>query len=417
MAHQSKILALALTCGFLAAGGASAAPDSGPPVTVRQTEEGPVWATASGMTLYTRKADNSAPGRSTCNEDRPTTNISSASEMLPIPAVDKRKTCTQKWPPLLADADAVSEGLWSIITRNDGRKQWAYEGHPLYTSIKDKRPGDVNGLGFFQRGAQGAGRLAFAPTGLPPGMKLLRLEEGLVLASMDGRPFYERRGAQRVCSGCGELLEPVVAPALGSQVGRDWSVVNIAGAKQYAFKGNALYVPPVEIDRTQIGRDWSLAVWRPTAGVPADIKTRWTVKAEVYTTKAGMTLYVFSCDQSGSDGLACDDPGDAAAYWSAVCGMDCLKRWRPYAAPANARPVGDWSVVDVAVPLFADATGVTLIASEAPSRISAWAYKGRPVFTYFEDEEPGQALGHAIKYPQAAGFYAIQIPGQDVDIE
>ena len=416
--HHTILLGWALACGLLTTGAATAAaPKGAPPVTVQQTEEGPVWATASGLSLYVRKADASAPGKSTCNDEHPTTAISSVPEIVPIPAADRRRTCMQKWPPLLAAADAAPQGQWSLITRNDGARQWAFDGHPLYTSSKDRKAGDIFGLGHFQRGASGAGRLAFAPLGLPPGMKLVHQEEGLVLASADGRPFYVRRGAQRVCSGCAEDLLPVLAPALGPPSGGDWSIVNAVGERQYAFKGAALYAPPPEMDLADIGRGWSKAVWRPTAGVPSDIKTHWSVKARIYTTKSDMALYVFACDTYASDQNSCDEPGDAAAYWSALCGMDCLKRWRPYLAPANARPVGDWTVMEVAVPLFTDSTGLTLLPSEAPSTVKAWAYRGRPLFTYFEDDEPGQILGHGIKYPLAGGFYVVQVPGQDVDIE
>jgi len=32
-----------------------------------------------------------------------------------------------------------------VITRNDGKKMWAYRYRPLYTSQKDAAPGDTNG--------------------------------------------------------------------------------------------------------------------------------------------------------------------------------------------------------------------------------------------------------------------------------
>jgi predicted lipoprotein with Yx(FWY)xxD motif len=413
-----NILAWALACALIAAGGAArASQDSGPPVTVQQTEEGAVWATAAGMTLYTSARDRSTPGKSTCNSDRPKTAMSSASEFLPIPAIDKRRTCLQKLMPIYAAADAVPQGPWSLAAGHDGTRVWAYEGQPLYASTKDRRPGDINGLGHFQKGAAGSLRLAFAPLGFPPGMKLVRLRDGLALAVADGRRLYVRRGAQRVCSGCADSLQPVLAPAMGAQPSGDWSIVNGAAGRQYAFKGEPLYAAPPEMDRSEVGRDWTPAIWRRTAGVPADIATHWTVKGDIYAARTGMSLYVFACDAHGTDGQSCDEPGDAAAFWSALCGMDCLERWRPYLAPPGARPMGDWSVVDVAVPLFTEATGLTLLPSEAPARVQAWAYRGRPLFTYFEDEEPGQLLGHAIKYPLAAGFYAVQTPDQDADIE
>ena len=55
--------------------------------------------------------------------------------------------CAVNWPPLIADTDATASGSFSFITRDDGRKQWAYKGKPLYTWAKDKAPGDATGDG------------------------------------------------------------------------------------------------------------------------------------------------------------------------------------------------------------------------------------------------------------------------------
>ena len=51
------------------------------------------------------------------------------------------------WPPLAAAADAKAEGEWTVVDRTDGTKMWAYDGHPLYTFVEDKAPGDVKGDG------------------------------------------------------------------------------------------------------------------------------------------------------------------------------------------------------------------------------------------------------------------------------
>ena len=37
---------------------------------------------------------------------------------------------------------------YSVVTRDDGRKQWAYKGKPLYFWAKDQKPGDRTGDGF-----------------------------------------------------------------------------------------------------------------------------------------------------------------------------------------------------------------------------------------------------------------------------
>ena len=55
--------------------------------------------------------------------------------------------CATNWPPFLAAADAKAEGDWTLVKRDDGSMQWAYEGKPLYLFIGDKKAGDVTGDG------------------------------------------------------------------------------------------------------------------------------------------------------------------------------------------------------------------------------------------------------------------------------
>ncbi|BCH01983.1 hypothetical protein EFV37_21425 [Mesorhizobium loti] len=81
-----------------------------------------IFTDAKGMTLYTY--DKDAKGKTTC--------------------YDK---CAANWPPLKAAAGAKADDEWSVIDRTDGTKMWAYDGKPVYTFIKDKKAGDVNGEG------------------------------------------------------------------------------------------------------------------------------------------------------------------------------------------------------------------------------------------------------------------------------
>jgi len=76
----------------------------------------------NGMVLYTFAKD--ADGKSMCNDK-----------------------CAANWPPLMAEANDKSMGKWSVITRDDGTKQWAYHGKPLYTFVMDKKAGDMTGEG------------------------------------------------------------------------------------------------------------------------------------------------------------------------------------------------------------------------------------------------------------------------------
>ncbi len=79
----------------------------------------------NGMTLYTFDKDVADSGKSACNGP-----------------------CANNWPPLAATADDTRSGDYSVITRDDGSRQWAVKGKPLYYWAKDSKPGDKTGDGF-----------------------------------------------------------------------------------------------------------------------------------------------------------------------------------------------------------------------------------------------------------------------------
>jgi predicted lipoprotein with Yx(FWY)xxD motif len=68
--------------------------------------------------------------------------------------------CAQIWPPALTtgpapvvSGDAQTQLLGSTV-RADGGHQVTYNGHPLYTYVQDKKPGDVTGNDISSFGAQ-----------------------------------------------------------------------------------------------------------------------------------------------------------------------------------------------------------------------------------------------------------------------
>ncbi|GGC50912.1 COG4315 family predicted lipoprotein [Chelatococcus reniformis] len=107
----------------LAVVGTATAALAAPPPKMGETAKGKALVDAKGMTLYTFAKDSD--GKSACNGP-----------------------CATNWPPLMADAGAKPEAGYTIVTRDDGSKQWAYKGKPLYTWVKDSKPGDITGDGF-----------------------------------------------------------------------------------------------------------------------------------------------------------------------------------------------------------------------------------------------------------------------------
>ena len=54
-------------------------------------------------------------------------------------------SCIANWPPVYAAAEAQNAGDFSVVTRSDNSKQWAYNGQPLYFYAGDSAAGDING--------------------------------------------------------------------------------------------------------------------------------------------------------------------------------------------------------------------------------------------------------------------------------
>ena len=93
-------------------------------LTPARTTDG-VLTNPAGMTLYTFDRDAADSGKSAC-----------------------AGPCAANWPAFPAVATATPSGEWTIVARDDGSRQWAYQGKPLYTFVKDASPGDRTGDGF-----------------------------------------------------------------------------------------------------------------------------------------------------------------------------------------------------------------------------------------------------------------------------
>ena len=78
----------------------------------------------SHKTLYTFDKDTADPTRSTCNAD-----------------------CAVKWPPFRPNEGERAVRDYTIFKRDDGSRQWAYKGKPLYFYVGDTKVGDKSGDG------------------------------------------------------------------------------------------------------------------------------------------------------------------------------------------------------------------------------------------------------------------------------
>lgn len=86
------------------------------------TDSNGMMADANGRTLYI--FDKDAADQSNCYDG-----------------------CAAVWPPFMAKEGATAKEGFSIVTRKDGSKQWAWKSMPLYYYAPDAKPGDALGDG------------------------------------------------------------------------------------------------------------------------------------------------------------------------------------------------------------------------------------------------------------------------------
>jgi predicted lipoprotein with Yx(FWY)xxD motif len=81
-----------------------------------------VLTDAQGLTLYSFAPDTSA--KSVCNG-----------------------ACATSWPPVKPATTAAVKSPFATIKRSGGATQLSFHGHPLYTFVGDKAPGQASGNG------------------------------------------------------------------------------------------------------------------------------------------------------------------------------------------------------------------------------------------------------------------------------
>ncbi len=330
---------------------------------------GLVYADAKGMTLYIFDKD-AADGKSACSGD-----------------------CAKNWPALPAPADAKPFGDWSVVTRDDGSKQWALRGHPLYTSVKDKQLGDGAGNNIDEvwhialfKPAEGHP----LPDGV--GVQEQSAASGQALVNDQNQPLYVYDGDEPgqkpscVAEPCTTHWNPYVAAQIAKPLG-DFTVIDRGdGLFQWAFQGRPLYSydgDNLPGDANGNGRDgkWHVALVAQNFMPPGTTIRRNNFGAPAVTTTEGMSLYVRDRVvgtntghnlRAGSKGLALV----GRMLGTASCDAECAKVWKPLVAAPDAKPQGFWEV-----------------ATRADGA-RQWTYRGFAVYTYAKDQKPGDMLGN-----------------------
>ncbi|MGE4063750.1 MAG: hypothetical protein AB7E79_10335 [Rhodospirillaceae bacterium] len=384
---------------------------------VQDTElEGPVFANAQGMTLYIWPHDTLRNGvtgdskqQSDCGYEKTTHTAGLMSPYPPgleLPDLDKRLSCAEEWPPVIASEDAKPVGDFTIITRKDGRKQWAYDQAALYTSRLDKVPGDVFAATSRESGGGNDGpatrRPVKPPSAVPGGFTVITSTRGRMLLTDKNFSVYvsDRDGPNKSnCDeSCAKTWHPMLAPvSLRSQ--GDWSTFERApGVYQYAFRKRPLYTYALDYDVFSVkGSDqpgWDNVYLQRTPSPPRHFTAQETLAGIVLADENGKTIYTYNCGDDSKDQLACDHPDAPQQYRLAICGAGnaerCLKTWPYVAAAADAKAQNrSWSVMTID-----PKTGRRAAPGDAGA-LRVWAYRGRPIYTYARDVNPGDTFGVA----------------------
>ncbi len=375
---QRRLAATSVLVATLGAGvlyGADAAPGAAPataaapaahstppvPANLKPRRNGAenIFTDERGFAIYTSDED-STPGVSKCYD-----------------------ACAQAWPPFQPVSGAAPVGSFTIHERTDGIRQWVYRGKPLYLFTKDEYPG-----GAFGDGVANRWRLAFGVLRTPPGIGMFKTPIGRILVNEKSLSLYAPQpGNVALKSGCdAECLRewyPTPAPALARDNG-DWSVLTRAdGTKQWAFKGQPLYASHSDRRAGDLrgqqagGKDWAPIVIQPEMPAPGWATLVRTDIGQIFANEKGMTLYALNGKLEQIRKTTCDDACQKAA-------------WTPIEANADVAPIGDWSVKK-------DADGKRY-----------WAYRGTPLYTFFNDKVPGDALGG--QYASGAAIFGTWAP-------
>lgn len=364
------------------------------------------YADAKGMALYTFDADK--PNQSSCYEE-----------------------CARAWPPFIVSRGAKPFGEWSVLKRKDGRKQWSYQGKPLYTYAKDTVVGDPTGVPkpkelslaeVLGKGkdkktdkkadapapaqpasatetpkeeSSGPWRLAaysLAQILTPHGIKVDEVPDanGEALVDADSMTLYTFDGDPNqdnpACgTSCASPWTPLAAAQLANPVGDFTLIDRKDGMRQWAYKGKALYRFAEDLvfgDAKGIGADerWQVALVKRFY-LPPQVRVQHSFgRGYVLTTPDGMTLYRRNSYGFELRGHSLPKgvpvmPEMGRVIGTRSCDAQCMKTWIPLEAPRGALANGFWEVL-----------------TQAGGK-KQWSYKGYALYRYAGDRQPGDFLG------------------------
>jgi predicted lipoprotein with Yx(FWY)xxD motif len=324
----------------------AAAPGQAVVALTEHADLGPFLVDGEGMTLYLFTRDD--PGVTNCYGG-----------------------CAEAWPPLLTEAGmapVAEEGVTgelSVVEREDGSQQVAYNDMPLYYYRDDVEPGDIVG--------QGRGNVWFVLNPDPVVALTDNADLGPFLTDTGGVSLYlftrDDPGVSNCYGGCAEAWPPLLfgeagltpPPGLSGTLG---VTTRTDETQQITYNGMPLYYYRDDVEPGDIVGQGRGNVWFVVEPAPALALAENADLGPILTDLEGMTLYLLTRDR----------PGTSTCYDS------CAEGWPPvlFGAAGLTPPRGASGTL-----------GVTTRTDETQQI----TYNGMPLYYYRDDAEPGDVVG------------------------
>ncbi|MBY0508700.1 MAG: hypothetical protein K2P94_00980 [Rhodospirillaceae bacterium] len=320
-----------------------------------------VLSDSAGMTLYVRESEEAC--------------------------VDE---CAKQWPPLAAPAKAKAEGDWSVVTRPDGARQWAYKGKALYRSVMDTKPGETKGDaadGVWKTAVyEVPGKDLLTPAGIT--VKPNVRAGGEVFVDFRGMTLYTSADKNDACrKDCLASWKPLLAGELAKPVG-DWTISEREdGTRQWTYKSRGVYTfngdeRSGDAHGVLFDPRWQAATVRRYF-VPPQVQLRKSGSVLTFTTANGLTLYardkyVYAPGSFHANDGSLSNITTGRDIGIGGCDGACDAEWVPFKAAADAQPSGYWSILT------------------RPDGTRQWAYQGYALYTNTKDKKPGEMYGRDV---------------------
>ena len=195
---------------------------------------------------------------------------------------------------------------------------------------------------------------------------------GIQLPDLDTRPS------------CTDLWPPVLAGEDAEPIGK-WSIVDRKdGGRQWAYDEQALYTSIRDRDsgdvlggtKRRYGGDSpaNRVPIGPPSRIPPGFAVRTTTNGRLLTTDKNYSVYAFDGDTADASG----------------CGAECSRNWKPVLAPAMARALAEWTIL------------------ERSPGVRQWAFRGKPLYTHELDQHSWSLQGSDV--PGWHNVYTQQAP-------